>query len=145
MKEELPNTAKYNVIKIDDYINHDIKGEFYNCAIRENQFFRGTIDLIDQLDQFFDEILCQSEKRRFDQDKVIRDKRNHSNFHQQARRLAQGNFATLILRVQFRRHASWQGELTWIEENKKQYFRSVLELVVLIEEVMKKVEIERDG
>lgn len=44
-----------------------------------------------------------------------------------------GTDATFVIRVQHRQHSSWQGELTWVDKQKKEYFRSALELVRLID------------
>ena len=44
-----------------------------------------------------------------------------------------GTDATFIIRVQHRQHSSWQGEVTWVDEQKKEYFRSALELVRMID------------
>ena len=45
-----------------------------------------------------------------------------------------------LLKVCFRQHSSWQGELQWIgteyRESKKIFFRSLLELILLIEEAL---------
>jgi len=43
-----------------------------------------------------------------------------------------GKKATFSLRVLFRQNASWQGLLLWIEGKQEQSFRSVLELIMLI-------------
>lgn len=43
-----------------------------------------------------------------------------------------GAKATFWIRVLYRQHASWQGEVTWVERQKKEYFRSTLELLRLI-------------
>lgn len=45
----------------------------------------------------------------------------------------EGTDATFIIRVQHRQHSSWQGEVTWVDEKKREYFRSALELVRLID------------
>lgn len=47
-----------------------------------------------------------------------------------------GKDATFIIRVQYRQHSSWQGEVTWVDQKKKEYFRSVLELVRLMDEAL---------
>lgn len=44
-----------------------------------------------------------------------------------------GKDATFIIRVSHRQHSSWQGEVTWIDKKKKEYFRSALELIRLID------------
>ena len=47
--------------------------------------------------------------------------------------LLQGNLATFHLQVLYRRNSSWQGKLVWMEQDELQSFRSVLELMTLIE------------
>lgn len=47
-------------------------------------------------------------------------------------RLQTGKCATFICRVLFRQNTSWQGSVTWVEKNSEQTFRSVLELILLI-------------
>ena len=51
-----------------------------------------------------------------------------------------GTLATLSLRILFRQNASWQGSVTWLEGNQEIFFRSVLELLVLMDNVLGFVE-----
>jgi hypothetical protein len=44
--------------------------------------------------------------------------------------------AEFFVRVLFRRNASWQGEVQWLEGEKTKSFRSVLELISLMQEAM---------
>ncbi len=44
-----------------------------------------------------------------------------------------GELGTFIVRVQHRQHSSWQGTVTWVEENKIAPFRSALELIKLMD------------
>lgn len=44
-----------------------------------------------------------------------------------------GDIGTFIIRVQHRQHSSWQGLVTWVEENKTVPFRSALELIKMID------------
>lgn len=48
-----------------------------------------------------------------------------------------GAVATFSMRILFRQNSSWQGSLTWIEGNQEEYFRSVLELIVLMENALR--------
>ena len=50
---------------------------------------------------------------------------------------ARGGIATFELRVLFRQHASWQGELFWLEKNTRRSFRSVLELITLMDSALR--------
>ena len=44
-----------------------------------------------------------------------------------------GDKGTFIIRVQQRQHSSWQGLVTWVDEDKTVPFRSALELIKLID------------
>ena len=44
-----------------------------------------------------------------------------------------GESATFIVKVQYRQNSTWQGTVIWTEKNKKQAFRSALELLKLID------------
>ena len=41
-----------------------------------------------------------------------------------------------IVRVIYNEHATWQGEIVWVEKQEKQYFRSALELIKLIDNAL---------
>ena len=51
--------------------------------------------------------------------------------------LTRGKVATFEMRILFRQHASWQGELLWLEKNARQSFRSVLELITLMDSALR--------
>lgn len=51
-----------------------------------------------------------------------------------------GNMGTFVIRVQHRQHSSWQGRVTYLEENKSVYFRSALELIKIIDGALDEVE-----
>lgn len=46
--------------------------------------------------------------------------------------IRRGTLATFELQILFRQHASWQGVVLWLERQKTQKFRSVLELILLM-------------
>lgn len=47
-----------------------------------------------------------------------------------------GKEATFLIRVLFRQNASWQGSITWLEGREEQSFRSVLELLLLMDNAL---------
>lgn len=47
-----------------------------------------------------------------------------------------GAEATFIIRVKYRQNSSWQGEITWVDGKKKEYFRSALELMKLLDSAL---------
>lgn len=48
----------------------------------------------------------------------------------------QGKRGTFLIQLIFRQNASWQGSITWVEGSGAQSFRSVLELILLIDSAM---------
>ena len=55
-----------------------------------------------------------------------------------------GDLGTFIIRVQHRQNSSWQGRITWMDQDKTVYFRSALELIKIIDGTLDRVE-EVDG
>ena len=47
-----------------------------------------------------------------------------------------GDLGTFIIRVQQRQNSTWQGRITWMDEDKSVNFRSIWEMVHLIEEAI---------
>ena len=51
-----------------------------------------------------------------------------------------GTKATFELKILFRQHSSWQGVIVWKDRGTEQYFRSVLELIVLVDSALRDME-----
>lgn len=52
---------------------------------------------------------------------------------------------TFIVRVEQRQNSSWQGRVTWVEENKTVPFRSALELIKLMDGALEKASGQEKG
>lgn len=46
--------------------------------------------------------------------------------------------STFIIKVMREQNDTWQGSITWAEENRTEYFRSVLEMVSLMNDAIEK-------
>ena len=57
-----------------------------------------------------------------------------------AAQTCKGAKATFELQILFRQHSSWQGILLWKERKEERSFRSVLELVVLLDSALRDLE-----
>ena len=55
-----------------------------------------------------------------------------------------GDLGTFIVRVQHRQNSSWQGRITWMEEDKTIHFRSIWEMIKLIESAVDTVSPAQD-
>ncbi len=56
-----------------------------------------------------------------------------------------GDIGTFIVRVQHRQNSSWQGRVTWMEADKTVQFRSVWEMIKLIESAIDTVSVSEDS
>lgn len=52
---------------------------------------------------------------------------------------------TFIVKILDQQNASWQGNITWVEENREQYFRSTLELLKMIDGALEKQDSVDEG
>ena len=55
-------------------------------------------------------------------------------------RVRKGTKATFELQILFRQHTSWQGVIIWQEKHLQQRFRSVLELIFLMDSALRDME-----
>ena len=56
-----------------------------------------------------------------------------------------GEKATFELQILFRQHSSWQGILLWQDRHREQSFRSVLELILLMDSALRGLEEQNAG
>ena len=52
---------------------------------------------------------------------------------------------TFEINVKFRQNASWQGQIVWLERNQKQSFRSVLEMLKLMDEALTESDLKAEN
>lgn len=52
---------------------------------------------------------------------------------------------TFIIKIMNQQNATWQGSVTWVEEQREQYFRSALELLKLIDGALGRQDSETDN
>lgn len=97
--------------------------------------FGNDRELLGVLEELFDTL---SFPCRFDNYRCFYDKKRPSPVKKGKRcgNMSEKNKATFIIHVQFRRNATWQGTIQWVESQKQQSFRSTLEMLRLIDEAL---------
>ena len=110
-------------------------GEVYNGYYDKSIPFRNDRELLGVLEELFDTL---SFPCRFDNYRCFYDKKRPSPVKKGKRcgNMSEKNKATFIIHVQFRRNATWQGTIQWVESQKQQSFRSTLEMLRLIDEAL---------
>lgn len=118
---------------IDNINDGELSGRIYHCYSKEPWKFTNILQLIELADDFFDRLefpQASTSARSFTStqfsgvdrlDKV----QSPEDFIEN-----RGQKGTFFLNVRYRQNSSWQGSVTWVEE---QHFRSALELLKLID------------
>ena len=130
------------VVCINSYNGYDMSGQFYHGYSEDPVEFMTGTELLFGMEQLF-RILnfphAVTNERTFDEhtekrtgyteerEKVMSDK-EMLNKH--------GDAGTFIIRVQQKQNSSWQGRITWVDEDKTVYFRSVWEMMKLIDSAL---------
>lgn len=127
----IPESRK-TILCIDSYQDGILQGRFYGPD-REMQSFRS----LSQFLVMMEETLEQTNEPQADT--ISRRFRSllppPSAYYPSS--IPSGEHATFELQILFRQHTSWQGMLLWQEQQMEQPFRSVLELILLMDSALR--------
>jgi len=136
------------VLCVDGWGADGFSGRAWNAYREEPLEFNEPVEAIFGMERFFDELkfpFASTTMRRFkeaspgkaaaggrparplEKEKVMSDK-DLLEKH--------GDLGTFIIRVQQRQNSSWQGRITWMDEDKSVNFRSIWEMIHLMEEAI---------
>ena len=127
------NAYRTTVVCVDSYDDGVLTGRMYNPGLQNGERFHGLMQFLIKMEDLLDTL-------QFPQ--PFMDSRGFSPARGQAasapvsEQRKQGERATFALKVLFRQNASWQGSVTWLEGGREESFRSVLELVLLMDSAL---------
>ncbi|MDD6604680.1 MAG: hypothetical protein PUE96_02035 [Oscillospiraceae bacterium] len=104
-------------------------GRLYHPALPGGRQFRTLMELLVTMEELLDETQLPqnfAEKRSFGDSPVTLAQAPPTEEQ------LSGQTATFAIRVAFRQNANWQGSVTWLEKKREESFRSVLELLLLM-------------
>ncbi|HWP80264.1 MAG TPA: hypothetical protein VN446_06435 [Candidatus Acidoferrum sp.] len=127
-----PNDLRTTLIKISDYGGRIPEGTIYNPQFGEVSF-RGTIEMLLYIDHMLDELELpkSAANLRSFTGEPGQDSLPEAKHPVTAK-------ASFKIRVIFRQNASWQGSVAWVEGGSEAPFRSVFELLNLMDDVLSK-------
>ena len=144
-----PSVASTARICIDKYEIGDWSGRIYTRLNREPIEFANVGEMLKCLEMFWNTIGFPKEStisRSFIEQQVINEsivKVSHLEDGEKDKIKVElsetdmdkknGKQDTFIVRIKYRQNATWQGNVTWAEENKTVPFRSALELLKLLD------------
>ena len=124
------------LICIDSYQQGNPRGRLYNsyagdsCFDSLSQLLILVEEMLDQLQSPQSYTTCRSFSHLMEPMDTSAD----------TGRGRKGLEATFELRVLFRQHTSWQGVPLWMEQQQEQSFRSVLEMILLMDSALRGLE-----
>ena len=126
------NEYRTTLVCVDTYDQQVMAGRIYN-PFCEGLHFHSTIDFLVQMEKLLNEMGCPQpfmSARRFSRPP------GSTPPSPSEKCLHECECATFTVRVIFRQNASWQGSLAWLEGEMEENFRSVLELLRLMDSVL---------
>lgn len=129
----LPDSTARILLCVDSYTNGVLQGRFL-LDQRAPEAFSSLSQCLLRIDALLNE-------RGFPQSyTAARTFTAAQLFHQTAageNGMPQGALTTFDLQIRFRQHASWQGTVVWLEKDVHRSFRSVLELITLLDSALR--------
>ena len=127
------NVFRTTLICIDSYDHKVLRGRISNSYYEDSVSFESTMEFLLNMEALLEEMNWPqsfSGKRSFkktDEAPCPMGSTEHAK---------EGKLATFSLRILFRQNASWQGSVFWHDKNQGESFRSVLELLTLMDSAL---------
>ena len=124
-----------SLICIDACNDYTMSGRIYHSCIWEGVGFGSFMELVELQETIFNSLdypqSCM-ELRSFGKKSGTDERIDIQSRYSVGKDTERGRIATFNVRVMFRQNASWHGSVQWLEEQKTENFRSVLELLHLM-------------
>ncbi len=144
IEKSLPNMV---MVCVDGVENGDIYGRYFHRYKKEETFFLNSAMLFSEVEQFYD-ILGYPQTAMRTRNFIERERekvpaKEHMTVIYDSQTLMQfrGKLATFLVGVISRQNASWQGDVVWMEQKIRKHFCSDMELVVFVDDAVKKSEL----
>lgn len=124
------NQYRTTIVCIDNYENGILSGRMYNAYIPDGDSFHSTIEFLKKIESMLDEMKFP---QSFRANRVFCELPESKIAAPPMGSPVSGVHGTFHLKILFRQNASWQGSVTWVEGHREESFRSVLELLLLMD------------
>ena len=124
------NQYRTTMVCVDSYENGVLSGRMYNPYLNGGDTFHSTIEFLKKTETLLDKMKFP---QPFSANRVFRSPPEMKPGGPPDITAKRGQLATFSLKILFRQNASWQGSVTWVEGKREESFRSVLELLLLMD------------
>ena len=121
-------------VSINSYQDGVLSGCFFNPYLDSGRCFNSLTQFLLEVEQALDAMdfpRSFNKMRRFSEHSLPNPSCEKAEF-------GKGKLATFSIRIIFRQNSSWQGLLRWWEWGEERSFRSVLELIMLMDDALNK-------
>ena len=137
------------VLCVNGFLQKEPQGILYHSYQTDGQPFENAQQMVLLMEALYDSLNfphpSTNERSFVEEHKNIRHRPERERIMSDDALLSKhGDIGTFIVRVQHRQNSSWQGRITWMEEDKTIYFRSVWEMIKLIESAVDTVSEQED-
>jgi len=135
--------AKDFLIRVTSRKDASIQGVVTHLASQQSQSFRSLLELTYLLHDRLEEIgmpVAGVELRSWPRLHLALEKKEESSMDERPDGLKEARVgdSAFLVRIIFRQNATWMGEIHWLNGEKKIYFRSLMEMIMLMHEALEK-------
>ena len=134
--------AKDFIVRITSCRDMTLQGEVRHRTSQNSQYFRSLLELVALIHDRLEELgmpMPAVEMRSWGSPRLGLMKKGEGSMQEEiptAETTPKVGSTAFLVRIIFRQNATWMGEIHWLEEDKKLYFRSLLEMVMLMQEAL---------
>lgn len=129
----VPYEMQTTLIKVTSYEQKNLCGYLSNPYFKGDLYFNGFIPMLQRMEEMLDSLRFPQrsmEQRTFDTESL---RAQPLPMRDTGRK---NPIAIFKLRVLFRQNASWQGDVVWVDRKAAAQFRSVLELIGILDSAL---------
>jgi len=132
MSKTWGESFRTTTVCIDSYKSGVLSGHYFDPASQRHQVFSSATQFLVQMENMLD---CMELPKSFSAKRSFRFL-SETDTGPPGTVSPEGKIATFAIRILFRQNASWQGSITWLEGRREESFRSVLELLLLMDNAL---------
>lgn len=121
------NDYYVSMVCVDSYEDSVMKGHFACPYLEDSQSFTSFMDFVIKMECLMDVVSLPGNEAA----------RCGFQWNLPDGMISSGKMATFSLTILFRQNNTWHGTITWLDTSKTQNFRSVLELIALLDSALK--------
>lgn len=139
-KTPISSVMTRTVVCVDNYENSVPQGYVCSQIYELPLQFCGVIELLKIIDNIMDDLAFPQKAMDYRSfSRYIDDEPQHEvKLYNDEKSLLtnQGKLSTFMVQVLFRQNATWQGNISWLNQRKTQNFRSSLEMIKLMDDAI---------